>query len=172
MMSTQITKSKSISFPEYIYNIIGNNTSSFAAGWGFYVTIDDTNNTDNFIIKKNNTHKPNYRQKARSLETIRENSIKSFPSVINLHKQDHQYNDVHVNIDDISETIFDMNVDIETANGYNSSKDSKHNDVVDNNYYYGYNLLNKFYTQIKNNIYFIGVVILYSGAACIKSTVA
>jgi hypothetical protein len=170
-MSTQITKSKSISFPEYIYNIIGNNTSTFAAGWGFYVSIDDNINNDNFIIKKPNTYNPNYRHKARSLETIRENSIKSFPSVTNLLKHDHKKCKDDVNIDEISESIFDMDMDIE--NGYNSNiKDSKHNHLINNNYYYGYNIFNKFYTQIKNNIYFIGAVILYGGVACIKTVVA
>lgn len=176
-MSTQITKNKSISFPEYIYNIIGNNTSTFAAGWGFYVSIDDTINNDNFIIKNPNTYNSNYRPKTRSLETIRENSIKSFPSVSNLLKHDHQRCKNNINIDDISETMFDMDIDIENANVYNSNNqdpntDSYKKNLVNNNYYYSYNLLNKFYTHITNNIYFIGAVILYGGAACIKSAIA
>jgi hypothetical protein len=178
-MSIQITKNKSISFPEYIYNIIGNNTSTFAAGWGFYVSIDDNINNDNFIIKKPNTYNPNYRHKARSLETIRENSIKSFPSVTNLLKHDRQKCNNKVNIDEISETMFDMDIDIDIdiENGYNSklkysSTDSYKKNLVNNNYYYGYNVLNKLYTQIANNIYFFGVVILYGSAACIKTAIA
>lgn len=70
-----------------------------------------------------------------------------------------------------------MDIDIENANVYNSNNqdpntDSYKKNLVNNNYYYSYNLLNKFYTHITNNIYFIGAVILYGGAACIKSAIA
>jgi hypothetical protein len=182
-MSTQITKNNSISFSEYIYNILENKTSTFATGWGFFVSIEDNNNDttcDTKNIKITNTYKSSV--KPRSLETIRENSIKSFPSVSNLLKQDCQECKYDINIDDISETMFDMDMDmdmdmdIETSNSYSSSKDSTTDsykkDLVSNNYYYGYNLASKLYTQITNNIYFLGVVILYGGVTCIKSAIA
>ena len=168
-MSTQIPKNNSISFSEYIYNILENKTSTFATGWGFFVSIEDNNNDttcDTKNIKITNTYKSSV--KPRSLETIRENSIKSFPSVSNLLKQDCQECKYDINIDDISETMFDMDIE----NVYNSSTDSYKKDLVSNNYYYGYNVASKLYTQITNNIYFIGAVILYGGAACIKSAIA
>jgi hypothetical protein len=168
-MSTQITKNNSISFSEYIYNILENKTSTFATGWGFFVSIEDNNNDttcDTKNIKITNTYKSSV--KPRSLETIRENSIKSFPSVSNLLKQDCQECKYDINIDDISETMFDMDIE----NVYNSSTDSYKKDLVSNNYYYGYNVASKLYTQITNNIYFIGAVILYGGVTCIKSAIA
>ena len=168
-MSTQIPKNNSISFSEYIYNILENKTSTFATGWGFFVSIEDNNNDttcDTKNIKITNTYKSSV--KPRSLETIRENSIKSFPSVSNLLKQDCQECKYDINIDDISETMFDMDIE----NVYNSSTDSYKKDLVSNNYYYGYNVASKLYTQITNNIYFIGAVILYGGVTCIKSAIA
>ena len=156
-MSIQIPKNNSISFPEYIYNILENTTSTFATGWGFFVSIEDNKNDttlDTKNIKITNTYNP--KSKPRSLETIRENSIKSFPSVTNLLKQDRQKCKHDINIDDISETMFDMDIE----NVYNSSTDSYKKDLVSNNYYYGYNLLNKFYTQITNNIYFKSLFVI------------
>ena len=168
-MSIQIPKNNSISFSEYIYNILENKTSTFATGWGFFVSIEDNNNDttcDTKNIKITNTYKSSV--KPRSLETIRENSIKSFPSVSNLLKQDCQECKYDINIDDISETMFDIDIE----NVYNSSTDSYKKDLVSNNYYYGYNVASKLYTQITNNIYFIGAVILYGGVTCIKSAIA
>ena len=139
MASIQIPKSKSISFNEYLYNIVNNTTSSFATGWGFFVSIDEEPNQ----IKKQNI-KTNYTIKPITQVIVRKNSIKSFPSISNLQSSSLQ------NIDEFSETIFDMNL---------SDIDKKYN----------YNFPISIYNNIKTNIYFIGTVILYGSIACIKT---
>jgi len=139
MASIQIPKSKSVSFNEYLYDIINNTTSSFATGWGFFVFIDEEPNQ----IKKQIV-KPNYTIKPITQVIVRKNSIKSFPSISNLQSPSLQ------NIDEFSETIFDMNL---------SDIDKKYN----------YNLPTSIYNNIKTNIYFIGTVILYGSIACIKT---
>jgi hypothetical protein len=139
MASIQIPKSKSVSFNEYLYDIINNTTSSFATGWGFFVFIDEEPNQ----IKKQIV-KPNYTIKPITQVIVRKNSIKSFPSISNLQSPSLQ------NIDEFSETIFDMNL---------SDIDKKYN----------YNFPISIYNNIKTNIYFIGTVILYGSIACIKT---
>lgn len=139
MASIQIPKSKSVSFNEYLYDIINNTTSSFATGWGFFVFIDEEPNQ----IKKQIV-KPNYTIKPITQVIVRKNSIKSFPSISNLQSSSLQ------NIDEFSETIFDMNL---------SDIDKKYN----------YNFPISIYNNIKTNIYFIGTVILYGSIACIKT---
>ena len=139
MASIQIPKSKSVSFNEYLYNIVNNTTSSFATGWGFFVFIDEEPNQ----IKKQIV-KPNYTIKPITQVIVRKNSIKSFPSISNLQSSSLQ------NIDEFSETIFDMNL---------SDIDKKYN----------YNFPISIYNNIKTNIYFIGTVILYGSIACIKT---
>jgi hypothetical protein len=141
MASIQIPKSKSISFNEYLYNIVNNTTSSFATGWGFFVSIDEEPNQ----IKKQNI-KTNYTMKPITQVIVRKNSIKSFPSISNLQSPSLQ------NIDEISETIFEM-------------------DLLDIYKKYNYNLPTSIYNNIKTNIYFIGTVILYGSAACIKTMI-
>jgi hypothetical protein len=141
MASIQIPKSKSISFNEYLYNIVNNTTSSFATGWGFFVSIDEEPNQ----IKKQNI-KTNYTIKPITQVIVRKNSIKSFPSSLNLQSPSLQ------NIDEISETIFEM-------------------DLLDIDKKYNYNLPTSIYNNIKTNIYFIGTVILYGSAACIKTMI-
>ena len=79
MASIQIPKSKSISFNEYLYDIINNTTSSFATGWGFFVSIDEEPNQ----IKKQNI-KTNYAIKPITQVIVRKKSIKSFPSISNM----------------------------------------------------------------------------------------
>ena len=139
MASIQIPKSQSVSFNEYLYNIINNTKSSFATGWGFFVFIDEEPNQ----IKKQIV-KPNYTIKPITQVIVRKNSIKSFPSISNLQSPSLQ------NIDEFSETIFDMNL---------SDIDKKYN----------YNFPISIYNNIKTNIYFIGTVILYGSIACIKT---
>jgi hypothetical protein len=141
MASIQIPKSKSISFNEYLYDIVNNTTSSFATGWGFFVSIDEEPNQ----IKKQNI-KTNYTIKPITQVIVRKNSIKSFPSISNLQSPSLQ------NIDEISETIFEM-------------------DLLDIDKKYNYNLPTSIYNNIKTNIYFIGTVILYGSAACIKTMI-
>ena len=154
MASIQIPKSKSVSFNEYLYDIINNTTSSFASGWGFFVSIDEEPN------KINKTkHQNNYIISPRSQVIVRKNSINSFPSSSNLQSPSLQSPSLQV-IDEISETIFDMNLsDIDNNNNYVVSK-------------YNYNLPINIYNNIKTNIYFIGTVILYGSIACIKSVIA
>ena len=143
MASIQIPKSKSISFNEYLYDIINNTTSSFATGWGFFVSIDEEQNKP---TKKTQIVKTNYTIKPITQVIVRKNSIKSFPSISNLQSPSLQ------NIDEISETIFEM-------------------DLLDIDKKYNYNLPTSIYNNIKTNIYFIGTVILYGSAACIKTMI-
>lgn len=150
MASIQIPKSKSVSFNEYLYDIINNTTSSFATGWGFFVSIDEEPN------KKKETKHKNYIISPRSQVIVRKNSINSFPSSSNLQSPSLQSPSLQ-SIDEISETIFDMNLsDINNNNNYVVSK-------------YNYNLPISIYNNIKTNIYFIGTVILYGSIACIKT---
>ena len=139
MASIQIPKSQSVSFNEYLYNIINNTKSSFATGWGFFVFIDEEPNQ----IKKQIV-KPNYTIKPITQVIVRKNSIKSFPSISNLQSPSLQ------NIDEFSETIFEM-------------------DLLDIDKKYNYNFPISIYNNIKTNIYFIGTVILYGSIACIKT---
>ena len=46
----QIPKNKSISFNEYLHNIINNTTTNFASDWGFFVSTDDQINPTKPII--------------------------------------------------------------------------------------------------------------------------
>jgi hypothetical protein len=143
MDEIQITKSKSISFNEYLYDIINNTTSSFATGWGFFVSIDEEQNKP---TKKTQIVKTNYTIKPITQVIVRKNSIKSFPSISNLQSSSLQ------NIDEISDSIFEM-------------------DLLDIDKKYNYNLPTSIYNNIKTNIYFIGTVILYGSAACIKTMI-
>jgi hypothetical protein len=143
MDEIQITKSKSISFNEYLYDIINNTTSSFATGWGFFVSIDEEQNKP---TKKTQIVKTNYTIKPITQVIVRKSSIKSFPSISNLQSSSLQ------NIDEISESIFEM-------------------DLLDIDKKYNYNLPTSIYNNIKTNIYFIGTVILYGSAACIKTMI-
>lgn len=157
MASIQIPKSKSVSFNEYLYDIINNTTSSFATGWGFFVSIDEEPN------KKNKTKHKNYIISPRSQVIVRKNSINSFPSSSNLQSPSLQSPSLQSpslqSIDEISETIFDMNLsDIDNNNNYVVSK-------------YNYNIPINIYNNIKTNIYFIGTVILYGSMTCIKSAI-
>ena len=146
MDEIQISKSKSISFDEYLYNIINNTTSSFATGWGFFVSIDEEHNK----TSKKKQIKP------ITQVIIRKNSIKSFPSISNLQSPSLQSQSLQSqslqNIDEISETIFEMDLS-----------------DIDKKYNYNYNLPTSIYNNIKTNIYFIGTVILYGSIACIKT---
>ena len=162
MASIQIPKSKSVSFNEYLYDIINNTSSSFASGWGFFVSIDEEPNKINKINKTK--HQNNYIISPRSQVIVRKNSINSFPSSSNLQSPSLQSPSLQSPslqspslqvIDEISETIFDMNLsDIDNNNNYVVSK-------------YNYNLPINIYNNIKTNIYFIGTVILYGSIACI-----
>jgi hypothetical protein len=171
MASIQIPKSKSVSFNEYLYDIINNTTSSFATGWGFFVSIDEEPN------KKNETKHKNYIISPRSQVIVRKNSINSFPSSSNLQSPSLQSPSLQSpslqspslqspslqSIDEISETIFDMNL---------SDIDTKYDSSNNNNYVvskYNYNIPINIYNNIKTNIYFIGTVILYGSIACIKT---
>jgi hypothetical protein len=148
MDEIQITKSKSISFNEYLYDIINNTTSSFATGWGFFVSIDEEQNKP---TKKTQIVKTNYTIKPITQVIVRKNSIKSFPSISNLQSPNLQSPNLQ-NIDEISETIFEM-------------------DLLDIDKKYNYKFPNSLYNNIKTNIYFIGTVILYGSAACIKTMI-
>jgi nitrous oxide reductase len=156
MASIQIPKSQSVSFNEYLYDIINNTSSSFASGWGFFVSIDEEPNKTNKTKRQNNySIKPVMKRK---------DSIKSFPSLSNLQEPSLQSLKLQTSklqdIDEITETIFDMNLsDIDNNNNYVVSK-------------YNYNLPINIYNNIKTNIYFIGTVILYGSIACIKSVIA
>lgn len=148
MAAIQIPKSKSITFNEYLYDIINNTTSSFATGWGFFVSIDE----EPTQIKKQ-IFQNNYILKPRSQVIVRKNSIKSFPSTLNLHSPSLQ------NIDEISETIFEMDLsDVEPK--------CNNNYIVSNR---NYDIPTNIYNNITTNIYFIGTIILYGSATCIKT---
>jgi len=145
MAAVQIPKSQSVSFNEYLYNIISNTSSSFASGWGFFVSIDEPPSQIKLPVQNNYSIKPVMKRK---------DSIKSFPSLSNL--QDPSLQSLKLqslklqDIDEITETIFEMDL---------SDIDKKYN----------YNLPNSIYNNIKTNIYFIGTVILYGSIACIKT---
>jgi hypothetical protein len=117
MDEIQISKSKSISFDEYLYDIINNTTSSFANGWGFFVSIDEEHNKTS---KTNQT-------------IVRKNSIKSFPSISNLQSPN------LLTIDEISETIFEMDLsDIDKKYNYNYNlPTSIYNNIKTNIYFIG-----------------------------------
>jgi hypothetical protein len=98
---------------------------------------------------------------------MRKNSIKSFPSISNLQSPSLQSPSLQSpslqspslqspslqNIDEISESIFEM-------------------DLLDIDKKYNYNLPTSIYNNIKTNIYFIGTIILYGSAACIKTALS
>ena len=98
----QIPKNKSISFNEYLHNIINNTTTNFASDWGFFVSTDDQINPTKPISQA----KPII-QKIERVDRI--------PSISNLQ-----------NIDEISETIFDMDLPntIIKENIYNQIKNN------------------------------------------------
>ena len=127
MKSIQITKNKSITFNEYLYNIINIPTSSFDTEWGFFISIDDPPKemiqNNNYLFKKGQ-------------EVIRKTNVNSFTS-----------------IDEISETIFDMDL----TEDYSNSK----------------SLVNEgnIYNKIKGNIYFVSSMIYYGGIYCIKNVI-
>ena len=160
MTEIQIHKCKSISFNEYLYDIITNTTSSFATGWGFFVSIDDhpiqikQNVQTNYIIKP--IIKPVIKRKY---------SIKSFQSTSNLHSSILQATKLHTSklqdIDEITETMFEMDLS-NPESKYDNNKDY----VVSK---YAYNITSNIYNNIKSNIYIIGTFILYGGIACIKT---
>lgn len=80
-----INKTHSMSFAEYLYNSIQANTTFFlTSDWGLFVNIEKNDNTNNYTnnqtLVKNNI--------IRSLATIKENSVKSFQSMSNLHNYD------------------------------------------------------------------------------------
>lgn len=130
MKSIHIPKNKSITFNEYLCNIINIPTSSFETDWGFFISTDDPPNeiiqTNNYLLKKGQ-------------EVIIKNNVKSFTS-----------------IDDISETIFDMDL---------TDNDEKCSNII--------TVVNEtnIYNRIKNNIYFVSSMIFYSSVACIKDVI-
>ena len=88
----QIPKNKSISFNEYLHNIINNTTTNFASDWGFFVSMDEQINPTKPISRaKTITQAKPITQKIERVDRI--------PSISNLQ-----------NIDEISETIFDMDL--------------------------------------------------------------
>ena len=143
MSTIQIPKSKSISFNEYLYDIINNTTSSFANGWGFFVSIEE---------EQNKPTKKSQIIKQEGQLIMRKNSINSFPSSSNLQQSPSLQSPSLQNIDEISESIFEMDLL-----------------DIDKKYNYNYNLPTSIYNNIKTNIYFIGTVILYGSIACIKT---
>ena len=163
MAAIQIPKSKSVSFNDYLYDIISNSTSSFATGWGFFVSIDEDKITPiKQTLQNNYTIKPVIKRK---------DSIKSFPSTSNLHSPDLQTTKLQTSklqdIDEITETMFEMDLyDIE----------SKHDSNINYNNYvvskYNYNTPSNIYNNIKANIYFIGTIIIYGSMACIKTVIS
>ena len=104
MTTIQIPKNNSVSFNEYLHNIISNKPSSFATDWGFFVSIDEQTNLINPINQK-------------------------------------------IDINDISETIFDMDLP----------------DTI---------IKENIYNQIKSNIYFIGALILNGSTTCLKKVIS
>ena len=143
MSTIQIPKSKSISFNEYLYDIINNTTSSFANGWGFFVSIEE---------EQNKPTKKSQIIKQEGQLIMRKNSINSFPSSSNLQQSPSLQSPSLQNIDEISESIFEIDLL-----------------DIDKKYNYNYNLPTSIYNNIKTNIYFIGTVILYGSIACIKT---
>jgi hypothetical protein len=125
MKSIHIPKNKSITFNEYLYNIINIPTSSFETDWGFFISIDDQPIQNNYLSKKNQ-------------EVIRKINVNSFTS-----------------IDEISDTIFDMDL---TENYSNSNIKTIVNEA-------------NIYNKIKSNIYFVSSIIYYGGIYCIKNVI-
>ena len=126
LIQNQINKTYSMSFAEYLYNSIQANSTFFLlSDWGFFVNIEKNGSTSSRIDNKNN--------KIRSLATIKENSIKSFQSMSNLH--DYEHNDIIV------------------------ARRDKYKQTDED---YKFCIITNTISAIKNNLYFFGTFILYS----------
>jgi hypothetical protein len=137
LIQNQINKTYSMSFAEYLYNSIQANSTFFLlSDWGFFVNIEKNGNTNSRIANQNIKN-----NKIRSLATIKENSIKSFQSMSNLH--DYEYNDIVVVRQDKLK-----------------QKDEDYKFCIFN----GQIITNAISTisAIKNNLYFLGALVLYN----------
>ena len=142
-----MNKSTSTSFIEYLHKINTHQSHFLKKDWDFYVDIEDPNN----IVLLNFTSAMRQfngnRKKSRILASINENMIKSFQSMEN----DYDYQ----NINEISESIFDM---APTNDNTNDDNDKKYNKGI----------LTTSINLIKNNIYYIGTMALYGlGIVCL-----
>ena len=108
----QIPKNKSITFNEYLHNIISNKTPNCASDWGFFVSMDEQTSPTNSRNQANPII-----QKIERVDRI--------PSISNLH-----------NIDEISETIFDMDLPNTII------KENIYNQIKTNIYFIGTIILN------------------------------
>jgi hypothetical protein len=134
LIQNQINKTHSMSFAEYLYNSIQANSTFFLlSDWGFFVNIEKNGSTNSRIANQNIKN-----NKIRSLATIKENSIKSFQSMSNLH--DYEYNDIVVVRQDKLK-----------------QKDEDYKFCIFNG-----QIITNAISAIKNNLYFFGTFILYS----------
>ena len=128
----QINKTYSISFAEYIYNSIQANSTFFiSSDWGFFVNIENISNPNSRIANQNVKN-----NKIRSLATIKENSVKSFQSMSNLH--DYEHNDIIVV-------------------RQNKQKDDVYKFCIFNG-----QIITNTISALKNSLYFFGTFALYS----------
>jgi hypothetical protein len=134
LIQNQINKTYSMSFAEYLYNSIQANSTFFLlSDWGFFVNIEKNGNTNSRIANQNIKN-----NKIRSLATIKENSIKSFQSMSNLH--DYEYNDIVIVRQDKLK-----------------QKDEDYKFCIFNG-----QIITNAISAIKNNLYFLGALVLYN----------
>lgn len=137
-MQNQINKTYSTSFAEYIYNSIQSNAIFFlTSDWGFFVNIENNNNPNSRITNQNTKN-----NKIRNLATIKENSVKSFQSMSNLHDYDYDYDYEY----EYNEIVF-LNQD---------KKNDKDNNFCILNGQIIFNTI----SVIKNNLYLLGMFAL------------
>lgn len=133
-IQSQINKKYSTSFAEYICNSIQANTTFFlTSDWGFFVNIENISNPNSRIANQNVKN-----NKIRSLATIKENSVKSFQSMSNLH--DYEHNDIIVARQDKYK-----------------QKDEVYKFCIFNG-----QIITNTISAIKNSLYFFGTFALYS----------
>jgi hypothetical protein len=133
-IQSQINKKYSTSFAEYIYNSIQANATFFlTSDWGFFVNIENISNPNSRIANQNIKN-----NKIRSLATIKENSVKSFQSMSNLH--DYEHNDIIV-----------------ARRDKYKQKDEVYKFCIFNG-----QIITNTISAIKNSLYFFGTFALYS----------
>ena len=133
-IQSQINKKYSTSFAEYICNSIQANATFFlTSDWGFFVNIENISNPNSRIANQNVKN-----NKIRSLATIKENSVKSFQSMSNLH--DYEHNDIIVARQDKYK-----------------QKDEVYKFCIFNG-----QIITNTISAIKNSLYFFGTFALYS----------
>ena len=152
-----MNKSTSTSFIEYLHKINTPHSHSLKKDWDFYVDIEDPNNIVLLNFTRGMRQFNGNRKKSRILASINEHILTSFQSLSN----DYDYQ----NINEISESIFDMApTNDDTYNNNNDTYNDNNDDDKNNNK----GILTTSINVIKNNIYYIGTMALYGlGIVCL-----